>query len=341
MSDAIDLIPIPLPPSANKEKLCDFGREVKGIHPGKLTQEQILKVEEALYRYNFLLFRDVDLSPEEQYALVKAFDPESKLFGHGNYKIDQTKSSILHSYLWTIPRIPQVQLIGNGAVKDHEGIPEAMLKHGHHSTFHKTHITPDEESKGATRFFRWHMDAALYDLAPSRVTALYGIKVPQGPIQTVRYDDGTRDELPVTLATTAFASGKIMFDILPPELKSLAVRARAKYAPHPYEWMKPARALSTGIGLETEGLEKSLKDLPPWEDEKIKLWKNRGTGELHLQIHPCAISEILIDPLPGRKSRGKLYPNGGHITDLKDVRDLVYRMQRPGISPSLVYPHPW
>ena len=49
------------------------------------------------------------------------------------------------------------------------------------------------------------MDAALYDLAPPKVTALYGLKVPKGPNQTVRYDDGTGDELAVTLGTTARA----------------------------------------------------------------------------------------------------------------------------------------
>lgn len=116
------------------------------------------------------------------------------------------------------------------------------------------------------------MDAALYDLSPPRVTALYGIKVPRGPAQVVRYDDGTGDELPVSLGTTAFVSGKTMFKFLPTELKSVAVRAKAKYAPYPFEWMRHSRAMPTGLGLETEGLEISFDELPPWNDEKVKIY---------------------------------------------------------------------
>jgi xanthine dioxygenase len=104
------------------------------------------------------------------------------------------------------------------------------------------------------------------------VTTLYGIKVPGGRSQICRYDDGSGDELSVPLGTTAFVSGKIMFDILPKELKSLAVRSKVKYAPHPYVWMAPARALSTGLGIESEGLELPLSELPPWEESRIKIF---------------------------------------------------------------------
>ena len=165
-----------------------------------------------------------------------------------------------------------MQLIGNGTVYNHEGLAEAKLKHPNHTTFHKTRVSVEDEEKGFTRFYRWHIDAALYDLNPPRVTTLYGLKVPGGPTQICRYDDGTGDELPVPLGTTAFVSGKTMFNILPPEYKSLAVRSRAKYAPHPYVWMAPARALSTGLGIETEGLEVPLNELTHWEQEKIKVF---------------------------------------------------------------------
>lgn len=284
---AIEVVPLPLPPSADASKFADFGREVKGVKPGELTPEQFKEVEELLYKvcasvraklglltdsvqHSALLFRDAELSPEQQFALTKAFDPTSESYGHGNNKTGETKKSILHPDLKTIPRVPQVQLIGNGVVYDHEGLAEAKLKHPHHRTFHKTHV-PDEDDLKATRFYRWHIDAALYDLNPPKVTTLYGIAVPKGGRQVCRYDDGTGDELDVPLGTTAFVSGKTMFDILPPELKSLAVRSKVKYAPHPYVWMAPAHAKSTGLGIETEGLEMSWDELPPWEEAKIKV----------------------------------------------------------------------
>ncbi|KAK0432504.1 hypothetical protein EV421DRAFT_1848649 [Armillaria borealis] len=316
---AIEFVPLPLPATADPSKFTTFGRQVKGVDPGNFTPQT----------HDALLFRNVDLSPEQQYALTKG-----------------TKKSILHPDLKTIPRVPQVQLIGNGIVYDHEGLAEAKLKHPSHTTFHKTRVSPEDEAKGATRFYRWHIDAALYELSPPRVTTLYGINVPTGPQQVCRYDDGTGDELPVPLGTTAFVSGKTMFDILPPELKSLAVRSKVKYAPHPYVWMAPAHAMSTGLGIESEGLELPLSDLPPWEEAKQKilpiLWKNPVTGELHFQVHPCGAAELLVEPVPEGKSReGALYPDGARLTDLKEVRGLLYKMQRPAIAPKLVYPHDW
>ncbi|KAE9395554.1 Clavaminate synthase-like protein [Gymnopus androsaceus JB14] len=337
---AIDLASLPLPASADASKFVDFGREVKGVNPGSLSPEQFEEVKEALYKHDALLFRDVNLTPEQQYALTKAFDPQSESYGHGNNKTEGTKKSILHPDLKTIPRVPQVQLIGNGTVYNHEGLAEAMLKHPSHTTFHKTRVSAEEEAKGITRFYRWHIDAALYDLSPPKVTTLYGIQVPKGNRQTCRYDDGTGDELDVPLGTTAFVSGKTMFDILPKDLKSVAVRSKVRYAPHPYVWMAPAHALSTGLGNRERGIgvaasEERRKVLPV-------VWKNPVTGNLHFQVHPCGAAELIVDPLPAGASReGALYPDGAHLTDLKEVRGLLYKMQRPAIAPSLVYPHDW
>jgi xanthine dioxygenase len=147
-----------------------------------------------------------------------------------------------------------------------------MLKHPSHTTFHKTRVSEEDEAKGHTRFYRWHIDAALYDLSPPRVTTLYGIHVPNGAHQICRYDDGTGDELEVPLGTTAFVSGKTMFDILPPELKSVAVRTKVRYAPHPYVWMAPAHAMPTGLGIEPEGLELPYDELPAWEESRVKIY---------------------------------------------------------------------
>ena len=43
---AIELAPLPLPPSADPSKFSEFGREVKGINPGTLTAEQFKEIEE-------------------------------------------------------------------------------------------------------------------------------------------------------------------------------------------------------------------------------------------------------------------------------------------------------
>ena len=74
----------------------------------------------------------------------------------------------------------------------------------------------------------------------------------------------------------------------------------------------------------------------------VQLWKNPVTGGLHFQVHPCGVCELLVDPLPaGAKREGALYPDGAHLKNLGEVRDILYKMQRPAIAPKLVYPHDW
>lgn len=96
-----------------------------------------------------------------------------------------------------------------------------------------------------------------------------------------------------------------MFEDLTPEQKSLAVRTKVRYAPHPYVWMSKARSNSLGLGLVNEGKELGLSELPEWSEDKIKrlpmLWKNPVTGGLHLQVHPSAVQELLIDPVPASR----------------------------------------
>lgn len=157
-------------------------------------------------------------------------------------------------------------------------------------------MSEEDENKGYTRFYRWHIDAALYDYNPPRVTTLYAVMVPQGPTQTVRYDDGTGDTLQVPLGTTAFVSGKTMFDILPSNYKSLAVRAQVKYAPHPYVWMAATHALPTGLGIENEGLEESLDKLPPWEESKVKILPMVSQSRARVELMVSSVSLAVEEP---------------------------------------------
>lgn len=96
--------------------------------------------------------------------------------------------------------------------------------------------------------------------------------------------------------------------------------------------MSPAHSRSNGLGLHTEGLELPPSELPPIDPQKIKilpmLWRNPVTGKLALQIHPSAIRRIHL-------------ADGTVIEDLARVREIVYKLQRPAISPQYVYAHDW
>lgn len=174
--------------------------------PLTMSDKEFDELEALLYRHSIVVWRGVQLSPKQQYMLTKRFDPSSEAYGHGASTSGLASKSVLHPDLKTLPDQPQVQLIGNGKVTDSDVAPGLdplpFLKHPHHKTFHKHVVSPEDEERGYTRFYRWHIDAALYNLNPPKVTTLQALRVPEGPTQICRYDDGSGDELTVSLGTT-------------------------------------------------------------------------------------------------------------------------------------------
>ena len=58
----IELLPLPLPPSADASKLAEFGREVRGINPAEVSPEEFKEIEQALYKVNINCSSSVLLS---------------------------------------------------------------------------------------------------------------------------------------------------------------------------------------------------------------------------------------------------------------------------------------
>jgi alpha-ketoglutarate-dependent taurine dioxygenase len=308
----------------------DFGAEIRGADLENITDGDAQTIITALYTHQVVLFKNQQiLTPRGQYELTRLFDPTATGYGHG--KTIDAKRSILHPDLKTIPHQPHVQVIGNGFVKEFEGLQNITLKHPHHRTFHADAIS-DEDDRENTRFYRWHIDAALYDLDPPKVTSLLAVKVPKTECQTLRYDDGTGDELKLSRGSTAFVSSYTMYDILSEEDKEFARTTKVQYAPHPYIWMSSAKSRSDGLGLVSTSAELPVSQLPPIDPAKIKVlpmcWKNPVTGKLALQIHPSAVQALHL-------------ADGTVLHDLAEVREIVHRLQRPGIAPELVYAVDW
>lgn len=287
-------------------------------------------IRDALFKNQVLVFPNQShVSPKKQFELTQRFDPAGQSYGHG--KTLDAKKSVLHPDLKTIPHQPQVQVIGNGLVPEYEGLTNIQLRHPHHRTFHAS-VIPDAEDLDCTRFYRWHIDAALYGLAPPVTTTLLAVKVPGGRRQTCRYDDGTGDVLDVPLGTTAFASGETMYELLSPADQEFARTTRVEYAAHPYIWMSGAKSRPDGLGMVSEDRELAEAELPPIEQDKIQIlpmcWRNPVTGKLALQVHPSAVRRLHL-------------ADGTVVEDLTEVREIIHRLQRPGIAPELVYPHDW
>jgi alpha-ketoglutarate-dependent taurine dioxygenase len=270
------------------------------------------------------------LSPRDQYELTRRFDPRVEAYGHGN-RPEIMQQSVLMRDLVSIPAVPQVKLLGHGRVREHEGIPDVVLQHPSHHGFHHEPLTQAQEARGFTRFYRWHIDAALYELHPPKVTTLLALQVPEGRSQTVLYDDGSGDALSVSLGATAFVSGYAAFERLTPELQAWALKTKVRYAPHPYVWMKNARARSNGLGLLSEGRELRRDELPAYEESKLTtlplVWENPLTGRRSLQVHAYCVEDLIVAGRP--------------VGSLGECRKLLYALMRPAIAPSRVYAHAW
>ncbi|KAF4830824.1 putative dioxygenase [Colletotrichum tropicale] len=309
----------------------DFGAVVSNVDIENLTDADFNAIRDALFKHQVLVFKNQShVSPKAQYEITQRFDPDAGA-SYGHAKTIDAKRSILHPDLKTIPHQPQVQVIGNGFVEEYEGLKNIQLRHPHHRTFHATTI-PAEDDLNFTRFYRWHIDAALYGLAPPVATTLLAVRVPGGRKQTLRYDDGTGEEMTVPLGTTAFVSGYAMYDNLSPEDQEFVRTTKVEYAPHPYVWMSSAKSRSDGLGLVSEDKEVPLSDLPPIEEDKIQIlpmcWRNPVTGRLALQVHPSAVRKLHLK-------------DGSVVENLAEVRETVHRLQRPGIAPKNVYAHDW
>lgn len=315
----------PLPSPAND---VTFGVEVLDFNIDTDFEE----LEKLVYEKLVVVIRNQhSLTSESQFKLTKLFDPNALDYGHG-HDIALMSKSVLQQDLNSIPNQPHVKLLGNGFIANHEGLENLTLKHPQHHSFHKFLVSPEDEENGITRFYRWHMDAALYQYNPPRVTSLHCISAPKGRRQTIRYDDGTSDEIKdVCLGTTAFVSGERAYDILTPHQREFAHKTLVRYAPHPYIWIKNARALGNGLSLYSDNLELTTDELPPIDPQHIKtypmVWKNRHTGKYSLQIHGCCVQDLIVDGVP--------------MNNLIQAREKVYELMRPGIDPSRVYTHEW
>lgn len=213
-----------------------------------MTDEKFSIIRKQLYQNQLILFKNQqNLSPKAQYELNKRFDPTAQQYGHGDRA--HGEQSAIHRHMKPIPHQPEVMIKGNGFVESYEGLQDLHLRHSNHRLAHRDPI-PDKNDYTVTRFLRWHIDAALYELYPSRVTTLMAVKVPKHRSQTIVYDDGSRETLDASLAPTAFVSGQKMFDMLSIEDQEFVQTSRVEYAPHPYDIRENTAIIHTLLTLD-------------------------------------------------------------------------------------------
>src|SRR5262245_11844924 len=132
-----------LPRSAGSE--VDFGAEVAPCELARLSEIDFAALERAVLEHHVVVVRGQErLSPQSQFELTRRFDPRVQTYGHGHEK-EILRKSVLVQDLVSIPAVPQVQLLGNGRVTDHEGLSEVALRHPSHRSFHASPLSDEQE----------------------------------------------------------------------------------------------------------------------------------------------------------------------------------------------------
>jgi hypothetical protein len=308
-----------------------FGALVYGIDLNNFTDADFEFISEALHKHKLLVFKNQPemLKPQQQYLLTSSFDPDEKTggFAHG-------KDPLLTSHNGTdiygipkrpaIPVQPQVHILGRGPLPDnHYGFPPGFEVQGiDHEEFHlPPHIPAEEKEAGASRFYQWHFDGSLYNIPPPRVGCLLAVRTPKGPDVTVRWEDGTGTEMKMAPGATAMVAGSTALSLLDDETRNLVMHSSIEYAPHAFVWMGSAHSTRLGHLIETEGLEKSLDQLPKWNEKKVcvypMVWTNPKTGEKSLQVHGQGAFILYLKDSPEGEVRV--------VDDLKEVRAFMHK----------------
>ncbi|KAL6937623.1 hypothetical protein ACO0RG_004139 [Hanseniaspora osmophila] len=314
--------------------------------PSKLSTKDFEDLYKAVLTHLVVVIPGMaDLSPESQWKLTTLFDKTcdqtGKSYGHG--KEFRHAQSVLRKDGTSIPNQPQVQVLGQGKFPEgHYGMGELDLTHPTHFTFHKDPLAKEksfnveDDEIPLTRFYRWHLDSALYKLSPPVATTLLGIHVPpHGRMQKIVYEPeygyDEPDSLELTQGATCFVSSANAFDQLSEEEQKIALGTTIVYAPHPYIFISPAGATSDGLTMANEGKEMPLDELPEWEEAHVKkfpvVWTNPVTKKQHLQIHGCCVHKLIL-------------PDGTEL-QLEDARKKLHSWMRPAIASKNVYAHSW
>ncbi|EFX04661.1 alpha-ketoglutarate dependent xanthine dioxygenase [Grosmannia clavigera kw1407] len=334
-----------VPMEHGSDSKADFGALVYGIDLNNFTDADFALISDALHRHKLLVFKGQPqmLEPQQQYKLTSSFDPDEAKggFAHGADPLLTTHNGVKIYGIPKRPAIPvqpQVHILGRGPLPtDHYGFPPGFEVQGiDHADFHlPPHIAEADRAAGASRFYQWHFDGALYKIPPPRVGCLLAVRTPKGPDVTVRWDDGSGREMFMAPGATAMVAGSRALVLLDAETRAVVLHSRIEYAPHAFVWMSTARSSRLGHLIETEGREMPLDRLPAWDPAHVcvypMVWTNPVTGEQSLQVHGQGARRLFL----------KSSPDGEEtvVEDLAEVRAFMDKIMRPVLSPENIYAH--
>ncbi|EUC47380.1 hypothetical protein COCMIDRAFT_90268 [Bipolaris oryzae ATCC 44560] len=321
----------------NIDEKYNFGAVVEELDLGNISDAEVKALSEAIWIHKLVVVKgQKNLTPIKQWELVTRFDPKAPQFhSHGDVKTFSKQGGLLSKGrdVLGIPGAENVRLIGKGYQgEDHYGLKDVTLKKGILHVWHVNVPTNEEYEAGHTRFQRWHIDAPLYARDPAWFTTLRCIKRPTAPALTIHWDDGSGQTMETEPGLTAFISNVQTYDMMTPEEKNLADHSWVEYAPYPYQWMSDCKGHPNGLGVVSQGKEKHLADLPPYDEKNIKrcpmVWLNPLTHERAFMVHGICVRRAFFRSSPHGESTV--------VDDVAAIRDWLRPIQERVLKPEYV-----
>jgi len=313
-----------------------FGARVTDYDCAVLDTAAADELRLALHHHQLLIFPgQQQLTPQQEVAFYRSIDlqGESVWRDQSNnpwevFKVAQGNKAGTYQ----IPAEPGVLVLGKGDI-DHYGLKVTLG--GERGAYGK-----DQGSQvlggGA---LQWHIDGTFYAHAPCHYTQMRCIEAPLGSGHWLAYEDHSEDRLWCAAGSTAFASGRLAFDMLPAAAQQRSLQMQVHYASHPFE-------ASYELGNSANG----LRLVDPAAEQRYALGDDIQTAAIDdpaAQIYPlvwtCPVTALqALMPQPRCMHALEQHSESGNrLLGVIESRHLVEAWMRPAIAPELVYVHAW
>ncbi|KAI0181861.1 Clavaminate synthase-like protein [Hypoxylon sp. FL1284] len=325
------------PMTRSPKQKHNYGATVTGLDLNDISDTDVRHLSDAIWTHKVVVVKgQKDLAPIKQWELVTRFDPSSpQVHSHGDMKTFNSKGGLLSKSreVLGIPGAENVRLIGKGFQgEDHYGIKNKTITKPLSHDWHAKELPQDEFDAGNVRFQRWHMDAPLYGRDPAWFTTLRCLKRPTEPQVNIRWDDDSGLSMKAEPGLTAFISNVQMYEMMTEDEKGMADHSWVEYAPHPYMWIGDCKGNSNGLGLVSQGKEKSLEGLGDFDPKDVKtypmVWVNPVTGEKAFHVHGICARKLFIRTSQTEEPR--------IIDDVVEIRKLLKTIQERVLKPEYI-----
>jgi alpha-ketoglutarate-dependent taurine dioxygenase len=313
-----------------------FGAVVTGFDCSNADEAVIDELRAALHRHQLLLFpAQQHLTPRQEVAFYRAIDRNGTSVWRDQrnnpwevYKVEQGNKAGTYQ----IPEEPGVLVLGKGDI-DHHGLKVTLG--GERGAY--------GEDRGSQVLgggaLQWHIDGTFYRHAPCHYTQMRCIEAPAGSGHWLSYGDDSGERLWCAAGSTAFASGRTAFDLLPDDDRQRCLHTRVHYASRPFEASYALGNSDNGLRLIDAEAERRYHQGNDVAGSKVE----DPLAQVYPLVWSCPLTALqALMPQPrcmhALEQSGE---DGSRFLGVVESRMQVENWMRPAISPQLVYVHAW